>query len=131
MDKADGAFLTIGELAQKLGVPQHILRYWESRFPQLRPLQRAGNRRYYRPSDVVVAERIYALLNDEGFTIRGAQRALTGKAGGEGGSDEADNNGGELRIATNDRRTSSDFAVLIARLTVIRESLSEALGLAH
>ena len=46
MDKAEGAFLTIGELAQQLGVAQHILRYWESRFPQLRPLQRAGNRRY-------------------------------------------------------------------------------------
>lgn len=76
MEKADGAFLTIGELAQQLGVAQHILRYWESRFPQLRPLQRAGNRRYYRPQDVEIAQRIHRLLNVEGFTIKGAAKAL-------------------------------------------------------
>lgn len=76
MEKADGAFLTIGELARDLGVAQHILRYWESRFPQLRPLQRSGNRRYYRPQDVEVARRIHRLLNVEGFTIKGAAKAL-------------------------------------------------------
>ncbi|MET0364317.1 MAG: MerR family transcriptional regulator [Sphingobium sp.] len=80
MDKADGAFLTIGELAQELGVAQHILRYWESRFPQLRPLQRAGNRRYYRPQDVDVAKRINRLLNVEGFTIKGAAKALSDRS---------------------------------------------------
>jgi DNA-binding transcriptional MerR regulator len=79
MEKADGAFLTIGELAQELGVAQHILRYWESRFPQLRPLQRAGNRRYYRPQDVDVARRIHRLLNVEGFTIKGAAKVLGAK----------------------------------------------------
>ncbi|HEX7872584.1 MAG TPA: MerR family transcriptional regulator [Sphingobium sp.] len=82
MDKADGAFLTIGELAQELGIAQHILRYWESRFPQLRPLQRAGNRRYYRPQDVEVARRINRLLNVEGFTIKGAAKALSDRSGG-------------------------------------------------
>ena len=61
--KSDHAFRTIGELASDLGVPQHILRYWETRFPQLRPLQRAGNRRYYRPDDVALARRIHRLLN--------------------------------------------------------------------
>lgn len=76
--KADGAFLTIGELSTELGLPQHILRYWESRFPQLRPLQRSGNRRYYRPSDVALAREINRLLNIEGFTVRGAQKALAG-----------------------------------------------------
>ena len=60
--KSDQAFRTIGELAGDLGVPQHILRYWETRFPQLRPLQRAGNRRYYRPADVELARRIHRLL---------------------------------------------------------------------
>lgn len=74
--KAEGAFLTIGELSAELGVPQHILRYWESRFPQLRPLQRSGNRRYYRPADVELARRIHRLLNVEGFTVRGAQKVL-------------------------------------------------------
>ena len=74
--KSDLAFRTIGELASDLGVPQHILRYWETRFPQLRPLQRAGNRRYYRPDDVALARRIHRLLNEEGYTIRGVQQLL-------------------------------------------------------
>lgn len=76
MTKAEGAFLTISELASELDVPQHILRYWETRFPQLRPLQRSGNRRYYRPSDVAVAKRIHHLLHVEGFTVKGARKAL-------------------------------------------------------
>ena len=79
--KSNQAFRTIGELADDLGVPQHILRYWETRFPQLRPLQRAGNRRYYRPADVTLAHRIYRLLNQDGYTIRGVQQLLAGNAG--------------------------------------------------
>jgi len=74
--KAEGAFRTIGEVAAELGLPQHILRYWETRFPQLRPLQRAGNRRYYRPADVALARRIDRLLNHEGYTMRGVQKLL-------------------------------------------------------
>ena len=79
--KSDQAFRTIGELADDLGIPQHILRYWETRFPQLRPLQRAGNRRYYRPADVALAHRIHRLLNQDGYTIRGVQQLLSGSAG--------------------------------------------------
>jgi DNA-binding transcriptional MerR regulator len=75
--KDPGALLTIGELSQELGVAQHILRYWESRFPQLRPMQRAGNRRYYRPADVELAKRINRLLNQEGYTVRGVQKLLS------------------------------------------------------
>ena len=82
--KDEGAFRTIGELAAELGVPQHILRYWETRFPQLRPLQRAGNRRYYRPADAALARRIHRLLEEEHYTIRGVQRLLAGKAAEEG-----------------------------------------------
>lgn len=78
--KADDAFRTIGELAGELGVPQHILRYWETRFLQLRPLQRAGKRRYYRPADVVLVRRIDRLLNHEGYTIRGVQKLLDSRA---------------------------------------------------
>jgi len=63
-------------VAAELGLPQHILRYWETRFPQLRPLQRAGNRRYYRPADVALARRIDRLLNHEGYTMRGVQKLL-------------------------------------------------------
>jgi DNA-binding transcriptional MerR regulator len=78
MEKAEGAFLTISELSGELGLPQHILRYWETRFPQLRPLQRSGNRRSYRPADVALVRRINQLLNVEGFTVTGAQKALSG-----------------------------------------------------
>lgn len=82
--KSDQAFRTIGELAEELGVPQHILRYWETRFPQLRPLQRAGNRRYYRPDDVALSKRIHRLLNEEGYTIRGVQQLLAKGDGAAG-----------------------------------------------
>lgn len=75
-DKSPDAFRTIGELADEIGVPQHILRYWETRFPQLRPLQRAGKRRYYRPDDVALVRRIHKLLSEEGYTIRGVQKLL-------------------------------------------------------
>lgn len=78
-EKAPGAFKTIGELSTELGVAQHILRYWETKFPQLRPLQRAGNRRYYRPADVELARTIHRLLNNEGYTVRGVQKVLRSK----------------------------------------------------
>ena len=78
-DKEPGALLTIGELSEQLGVAQHILRYWETRFPQLKPMQRAGNRRYYRPADVELARRIHRLLNQEGYTVRGVQKLLRDK----------------------------------------------------
>lgn len=74
--KSAGAFRTIGELSAETGVAQHILRYWETRFAQLRPLQRAGNRRYYRPEDVALVHRINRLLNREGYTVRGVQQLL-------------------------------------------------------
>lgn len=74
--KANGAFRTIGEVSADTGLPQHILRYWETRFPQLRPVTRAGNRRYYRPEDVALVRRIDGLLNREGYTVRGVQQLL-------------------------------------------------------
>ena len=74
--KDPGALKTISELSQELGIAQHILRYWETRFPQLKPMQRAGNRRYYRPADVILARRIHRLLNEEGYTVRGVQKLL-------------------------------------------------------
>ncbi len=79
-EKAEGAFRTIGELSAELGVPQHILRYWETRFSQLRPMTRAGNRRYYRAEDVNLVRRIHGLLYGEGYTVKGVQKLLSGKA---------------------------------------------------
>jgi DNA-binding transcriptional MerR regulator len=78
-EKAPDAFRTIGELSAEMGVAQHILRYWETKFPQLRPLQRAGNRRYYRADDVALARRIHRLLNEEGYTVKGVQKLLRTK----------------------------------------------------
>ena len=82
-EKSPDAFRTIGELSADLGVAQHILRYWETKFPQLRPLQRAGNRRYYRPDDVALARRIHRLLSEEGYTVRGVQKLLREKSQGD------------------------------------------------
>lgn len=76
-DKTADAFRTIGEVSDDTGLPQHILRYWETRFAQLRPLQRAGNRRYYRPDDVALVRRIDRLLNTDGYTIRGVQKLFS------------------------------------------------------
>lgn len=78
-DKSDTAFRTISEAAEEIGVPAHVLRFWETRFAQLQPLKRAGGRRYYRPVDMTLLRQIKALLHDDGMTIRGAQLALAGK----------------------------------------------------
>lgn len=78
-DKSDSAFRTISEAADEIGVPAHVLRFWETRFTQLQPLKRAGGRRYYRPADMALLRQIKALLHDGGMTIRGAQLALAGK----------------------------------------------------
>ena len=75
------AFRTIAEVAEELAVPQHVLRFWESKFPQVRPLKRRGGRRYYRPEDVLLLRRIQGLLYGEGYTIRGAQKLLREKGG--------------------------------------------------
>jgi len=74
MDKSPEAFRTISEVAQGLDLPQHVLRFWESRFPQIKPLKRGGGRRYYRPDDVELLRAIKHLLYDEGYTIKGVQR---------------------------------------------------------
>ena len=74
MDKSPDAFRTISEVAESLDLPQHVLRFWESRFPQIKPLKRGGGRRYYRPDDVELLRVIKHLLYGEGYTIKGVQR---------------------------------------------------------
>ena len=76
--KSPLAYKTISEVAEEIGVPQHVLRFWETRFPSLRPLKRGGNRRYYRPEDVALVRRINTLLYSEGYTIKGVQKLLAG-----------------------------------------------------
>src|SRR6202167_6424078 len=74
--KSAEAFRTISEVAGDLEVPQHVLRFWESRFPQIRPMKRAGGRRYYRPDDVALLRRIRQCLYEQGYTIKGVQKLL-------------------------------------------------------
>ena len=87
--KSAAAFRTISEVSQKLEVPQHVLRFWETKFAQVRPLKRGGGRRYYRPEDIALLRRIRDLLYGDGYTIKGVQRLLRdsrGKAGNGNGA---------------------------------------------
>jgi DNA-binding transcriptional MerR regulator len=118
--KSEQAFRTIGELASELDVPQHILRYWESRFPQLKPLQRAGNRRYYRPADVALARRIHRLLNQDGYTIRGVQQLL---ASGAGDSES----GRPVESVAEPTGAGDPGPDLLEQLKALRRTLAEAL----
>lgn len=103
--KSSGALRTIGEISTETGLPHHVLRYWETRFPQLRPLQRAGNRRYYRPEDAALVRRIDQLLNRQGYTIRGVQQLLAAETGAAPAADD-----------------------MTASLTTIRNLLADALA---
>jgi DNA-binding transcriptional MerR regulator len=122
-EKQPDAFRTIGELARDLGVAQHILRYWETKFPQLKPLQRAGNRRYYRPADVALAKRIHRLLNEEGYTVRGVQKVLrNGSAGEEVAPAPSPVAAPQPSIIGTQNRVDVD------RLKSLRDRLADALG---
>ena len=85
--KSPTAFRTISEVAEDLHIPQHVLRFWETKFPQLKPLKRGGGRRYYRPEDISLLRRIGDLLYTQGYTIKGVQRLL--REGGLEGVDAA------------------------------------------
>ena len=74
--KSATAYRTISEVANTLDLPQHVLRFWESKFPQIKPMKRGGGRRYYRPEDLEILRRIKSLLYDDGYTIKGAQKLL-------------------------------------------------------
>ena len=89
--KADDAFRTISEVSEMLDIPAHVLRFWETKFSSLRPLKRSGGRRYYRPTDVALLERIRDLLYKDGFTIKGAQKFLRSKVESPAGLDAATN----------------------------------------
>ncbi len=100
--KSPSAFRTISEVADDLHIPQHVLRFWETRFPQVKPLKRGGGRRYYRPDDIALLRRISDLLYIQGYTIKGVQRLLREGDGTLSGDlpppDVADRGGDELEI---------------------------------
>lgn len=122
-DKAAGAFRTIGELSRETALPQHILRYWETRFPQLRPLQRAGKRRYYRPEDVALVIRINSLLNHEGYTIRGVQKLLSDERKRASSASQA-----PAPAPTGTFGAGSPGGADIGAIRKVRDSLAEALA---
>lgn len=122
-EKAPDAFRTIGELSADLGVAQHILRYWETKFPQLKPLQRAGNRRYYRPADVALAKRIHRLLNEEGYTVKGVQKLLRSKDAPVASPVRQPSPEAALRPAA----TAGPRSIDIDRLKFVRDHLAAAL----
>jgi DNA-binding transcriptional MerR regulator len=130
--KDPAAFRTIGEVAQAFGLRQHVLRYWEEQFPMLKPLKRAGGRRYYRPEDVRLVSEISRLLYQEGFTIRGARQALAGKGKSPASESPAEpepppERPGEELERTAPALPSDAGGELGARLRLLRDQLAEAL----
>ena len=115
MDKAPEAFLTIGEMAGRLGVKTHILRYWEEQFPMLKPLTRAGGRRLYRPADLALLQQINDLLHRQGYTIKGARQFL----GGGGAAAQV-----EVQVTSSSPVPTMEFA---SQLRAIRNRLADAL----
>ena len=113
-DKANDAFKTISEVSALLDVPQHVLRFWESKFFNLRPLKRSGGRRYYRPNDVAVLRRIRQLLYVDGFTIKGAQKLLRSKASAIGPN----------APATASSASGEDLAAVMAMLDDVKSRLA-------
>jgi DNA-binding transcriptional MerR regulator len=125
--KDPDALRTIGELSTELGVAQHILRYWETKFPQLKPMQRAGNRRYYRPADAALARRIHRLLSDEGYTVKGVQKLLRDKTPSSELEKEAPRH---PAVASSHRseETASAPSLDLTALRAIRDRLEDALA---
>ena len=111
--KSADAFRTISEVSEELDVPQHVLRFWETKFSQVRPLKRGGGRRYYRPSDIELLRRIRDLLYREGYTIKGVQKLLR-ESKGEG-----------LPAAAPEGREAPDLPAAVRReLTDLRKELT-------
>ncbi len=111
--KGAQAFRTISEVADELNVPQHVLRFWEGKFPQLKPLKRGGGRRYYRPEDIALLRRIAGLLYSQGYTIKGVQRLL---------SDDGASPAGETPTAGIDAAMASLDAVAAELRDLLRKS---------
>ncbi len=113
--KASDAMRTIGEVAKGMGIKPHVLRYWEQQFPMLKPLKRSGNRRLYRPQDIALLARIDELINQQGYTLKGARAALQSGAG-EGAGQPAES------------AFEESAAQILPQLRAIRNRLASALA---
>jgi DNA-binding transcriptional MerR regulator len=129
--KSQAAFRTISEVADELDVAQHVLRFWESKFPQVRPLKRGGGRRYYRPEDIELLRQIRSLLYEEGYTIRGAQKLLRAKRAKPGTREpaEAKAPAPALPLPSARRPPPSRAPELKRELQELRAGLAEVLDL--
>lgn len=118
--KSAAAFRTISEVASDLKLPQHVLRFWESKFPQVKPLKRGGGRRYYRPEDVNLLRRIRALLYDDGYTIKGVQKLLR-----HNGAKPANGNGAGATPAAGPADTRAELEAVLGELKELRAILGK------
>ena len=135
MEKSPEAYRTIREVADSLDLPQHVLRFWETRFPQIKPLKRAGGRRYYRPDDIERLRLIKRLLYDEGYTIKGVQKlfkeqgvqALSAVALSPVGSSQEASTVGEQDAGAAENSGPSESRTRIAEdeLAALREALAD------
>ena len=124
--KSDSAFRTISEVAEELNVPQHVLRFWETKFTQIRPLKRGGGRRYYRPEDGALLKRVRTLLYTDGLTIRGVQKLLR-----EGPAKAAEPIAApHPAVEKTPRMGLDEMTELLAELTALRDDLRDALNAA-
>ena len=121
--KDPAALRTIGEVAKALNIRQHVLRYWEEQFPMLSPLKRSGGRRYYRPEDIQMVETIDRLVHREGYTLKGAKKALQSRGGL---AVEAAPAAAEDKVAPSASPPAIDLA-LRAKLVTLRSTLAKAL----
>ncbi len=121
--KSAEAFRTISEAAGELKLPQHVLRFWETKFPHIRPLKRGGGRRYYRPEDLLLLRRIRDLLYDDGYTIKGAQKLLRRNDGKTPGT-AADDSQREGIVL--DKRQRAELADVLGELEDLRDLLRAA-----
>jgi len=118
--KSAEAFRTISEAAGELELPQHVLRFWETKFPHIRPLKRGGGRRYYRPEDLLLLRRIRDLLYDDGYTIKGAQKLLRRNDGRTPGTDD---DGSQREGIVLDKRQRAELADVLGELEELRDLL--------
>jgi len=119
-DKSASAFRTISEVAGELDLPQHVLRFWETKFPDIKPMKRGGGRRYYRPADIELLRRIRGLLHDEGYTIKGAQKLLRD---GDGGARKEPAGGKKKPVPGLDRKQRRELESIADELESLRDIL--------
>ncbi len=128
--KSPTAFRTITEVATELDLPQHVLRFWETKFPQIKPIKRRGGRRYYRPKDVALLKRIRELLYNDGYTIKGAQKLLREGVAKETrqsvpASDPYDGQPGAPADIVSDLRLRAELETTVRELEALRKLLSQ------